>query len=63
MVKKRTILKNKRIINDISVSEGWQTAVETVLGDYLGGIKIDSIQRAMDVSLSLKSGQVTFLMT
>ncbi|MBG61361.1 MAG: chromosome segregation protein SMC [Woeseiaceae bacterium] len=59
-LKKNNFKKNKRIINDISVSEGWQTAVETVLGDYLGGIKIDSIQRAMDVSSSLKSGQVTF---
>ena len=59
-LKKNNFKKNKRIINDISVSEGWQTAVETVLGDYLGGIKIDSIQRAMDVSPSLKSGQVTF---
>ena len=59
-LKKNNFKKNKRIINDISVSEGWQTAIETVLGDYLGGIKIDSIQRAMDASSSLKSGQVTF---
>ena len=59
-LKKNNFDKNKRIISDISVSNGWQTAVETVLGDYLGGIKIDSILRAMDVSSSLKSGQVTF---
>ena len=30
-LKKNNFKKNKRIINDISVSEGWQTAVETVL--------------------------------
>ena len=60
-IKKYGFKKNKRVIQDIEVSKEWQFAVETVLGENLAGLRIDSIQRAIEASSKLSSGKITFI--
>ena len=60
-IKKYGFKKNKRVIQDIEVSKEWQFAVETVLGENLAGLRIDSIQRAIEASSKLSSGKITLI--
>ena len=52
---------NKRVAQSIDVSEGWDRAVETVLGGYLQAVCISDINSLTDSLASFKSGDVTFL--
>jgi len=53
-------LKGKqRLANELSVQSGWETAVETVLGDYLEAICVDNIDKVAAVLNSLEHGSIT----
>jgi len=52
---------NSRVAQSIDVEEGWQTAVETVLGDYLQAICVTDVANATSSLSSLKNGNVTLL--
>ncbi len=60
-LKRSGFSKNKRIAQDIKVRKGWEIATETVLGDYLSGLRIDSIHRAIEASTNFKNGRITFI--
>ena len=51
----------QRVAQSLDVSEGWEKAVETVLGDYLQAVCVDSIDPVTESIAKLKSGQVTIL--
>jgi chromosome segregation protein len=57
-----SLIKNKRLAKDIEVESGWEVAVETVLGDYLQAICLDSAVATLADKLSeLQSGNVILL--
>ena len=51
----------RRVAQSLDVAEGWEKAVETVLGDYLQAVCVDSIEPVTERIGKLKSGQVTIL--
>ncbi len=52
---------NKRVAQSIDVADGWERAVETVLGDYLQAVCVSDISTLTEKIAGLKSGDVTFL--
>jgi len=50
-----------RVAKSIDVADGWQTAVETVLGDYLQAVCISDVASATISLAELKQGNVTLL--
>ena len=50
---------NARYADTLKVEEGWETAVETVLGDYLQAVCVDGIDEAAPRLAQLSAGQVT----
>ena len=52
---------NKRVAQSIDVADGWDRAVETVLGDYLQAVCVDDLSVLTEKIASFKSGDVTFL--
>ncbi len=52
---------NKRVAQSIDVTEGWDRAVETVLGGYLQAVCVNDISSLTDSIANFKSGDVTFL--
>lgn len=52
-------LSNARYADALQVEEGWETAVETVLGDYLQAVCVDGIDEAAPRLAQLTAGQVT----
>jgi len=52
---------NKRVAQSIDVTEGWDRAVETVLGGYLQAVCVSDISALTDSILNFKSGDVTLL--
>ena len=52
---------NKRVAQSIDVADGWDRAVETVLGDYLQAVCVDDLSVLTEKIASFKSGHVTFL--
>ncbi|MGI9219794.1 MAG: chromosome segregation protein SMC, partial [Woeseiaceae bacterium] len=52
---------NKRVAQSIDVADGWERAVETVLGDYLQAVCVDDLSVLTEKIASFKSGDVTFL--
>ena len=53
----------QRVAQSLDVAEGWEKAVETVLGDYLQAVCVDSIEPVTESIAKFKSGQVTILET
>lgn len=47
-----------RLLDSMQVQEGWQLAVETVLGDYLQAVSVDSIQNLSGRLGDLAEGQL-----
>jgi chromosome segregation protein len=47
-----------RLLDDMQVQEGWQQAVETVLGDYLQAVCVDSIAPFSEYLNDLEQGQI-----
>lgn len=50
-----------RVAQSIDVAEGWETAIETVLGDYLQAVCVDDIAGATSSLTELRTGSVTLL--
>ncbi|MBJ90585.1 MAG: chromosome segregation protein SMC [Woeseia sp.] len=51
----------KRVAQLIDVKEGWETAVEMVLGDYLQAVCVDDIKKATESLDKFSIGKVTVL--
>ena len=51
----------ERVAQSITVDDGWETAVETVLGDYLQAVCIDDVANATASLAQLNKGNVTLL--
>ena len=51
----------KRVAQIIDVEDGWKTAVEMVLGDYLQAVCVEDIKRATESLADVKAGSVTLL--
>jgi len=60
-LKTNGLSKNKRIAQNITISNGWEIAVETVLGDYLEGLCVNGIQQGVEVIKGLKVGRFTMI--
>ena len=52
---------NSRVAHSIDVDDGWETAVETVLGDYLQAVCVTDVASAASSLAELKNGNVTLL--
>jgi len=53
--------ENARVAQSIDVEDGWETAVETVLGDYLQAVCVTDVESATSCLADLKNGNVTIL--
>ncbi|MDH5304409.1 MAG: chromosome segregation protein SMC [Gammaproteobacteria bacterium] len=53
--------ENKRVAQTIDVAEGWERAIETVLGNYLQAVCVDDITAMVESISDLTSGDVTLL--
>jgi len=54
---------NRRVAQALNVEDGWQKAVETVLGDYLQAVCVDSVDAVTEKIAELKAGNVMLLET
>jgi chromosome segregation protein len=52
----------RRVAKTLDVADGWEKAVETVLGDYLQAVCVPDIEPLTASISSLKSGNVTLLL-
>ena len=52
---------NKRVAQTLDVQDGWDRAVETVLGDYLQAVCVADITPVTELIASLRSGALTVL--
>jgi chromosome segregation protein len=52
---------NKRVAQSIDVEDGWDRAVETVLGDYLQAVCVSDIGSLTENIANFKSGDITLL--
>ncbi|NIL94256.1 MAG: chromosome segregation protein SMC [Woeseiaceae bacterium] len=52
---------NKKVAQTLDVAEGWQKAVETVLGDYLQAICVSDITPVTESIAKLRTGSLTIL--
>jgi len=50
---------NRRVAQTLDVDDGWEKAVETVLGDYLQAVCVADITPATETIASLRSGTIT----
>jgi chromosome segregation protein len=55
--------KHPRLAAQLSVTGGWERAVETALGDYLEALCVDELDAVADVLPSLPVGRVSLLQT
>jgi len=53
--------ESERVAQAIDVDDGWDTAVETVLGDYLQAVCISDVASATASLAELKKGNITLL--
>jgi chromosome segregation protein len=53
---------DQRVAKRLDVAEGWERAVETVLGDYLQAVCVDDLDPLTSSIANLKSGNVTVLL-
>ncbi|HSM29909.1 MAG TPA: chromosome segregation protein SMC [Woeseiaceae bacterium] len=52
----------RRVAKTLDVADGWERAVETVLGDYLQAVCVPDIEPLTATIANLKSGNVTLLL-
>lgn len=52
---------NPRVAQSLDVEDGWQRAVETVLGDYLQAVCVDDVGKATADLAQLRDGKITLL--
>jgi chromosome segregation protein len=53
---------NRRVAKTLDVTDGWERAVETVLGDYLQAVCVSDIEPLTEGISALKEGKVTLLL-
>jgi chromosome segregation protein len=53
---------DRRVAKTLDVADGWERAVETVLGDYLQAVCVPDIEPLTEGISELKSGKVTLLL-
>jgi chromosome segregation protein len=53
--------KNRRVAQKLNVEDGWERAVETVLGEYLQAICVSDITPITESIAKLRSGNLTIL--
>ncbi len=53
--------KNERVVHALDVDDGWERAVETVLGDYLQAVCVTDIEQAISSIAKLSNGNITLL--
>ncbi len=53
---------DRRVAKTLDVADGWERAVETVLGDYLQAVCVPNIEPLTASIASLKSGNLTLLL-
>jgi len=54
---------NLRVAQSLDVEDGWERAVETVLGDYLQAVCADNVEHAMASLTKLPKGNITLLVS
>jgi chromosome segregation protein len=52
---------NERVVQALDVDDGWESAVETVLGDYLQAVCVTNVEQATSSIASLSNGNITLL--
>ena len=52
---------NERVVQALDVDEGWESAVETVLGDYLQAVCVTDVEQATSSIAKLSNGNITLL--
>ena len=52
---------NKRVAQSLDVADGWERAVETVLGDYLQAVCVSDISSMTEGLAKLRTGNITFM--
>ncbi|MCG8316198.1 MAG: chromosome segregation protein SMC [Pseudomonadales bacterium] len=52
---------NQRLATEIKAQDGWEKAIETVLGDYLQAVCVDGFDAVAPVIESLEHGSVAFV--
>ncbi len=60
-LEQKGLSKVPRLMDEIETEPGWETAVETVLGDYLEAICIEDITRLASSIDEIKTGRLTVL--
>lgn len=58
---KQGLANTPRLAEKIQVEEGWEKALEVVLGQHLEAVCLDNIDSISDVIMSLTSGKVSFV--
>ena len=51
----------KKIADDLEVDEGWEKAVEHVLGYMLNGVEVDTLDSYIAAAATIKSGRLTMI--
>ena len=59
----RSIVEAPRLAQLLEVEQGWERAVETVLGDYLEAVRVDSLEELESSLRTLAGGSVGFFET
>ena len=54
--------QNQRVAQTLDVHDGWEKAVETVLGEYLQAVCVDDIEPITESIGKLKAGNITVLL-
>lgn len=52
---------NARLGENIKAASGWETAIETVLGDQLQAVCVDSLDAIAGITSSIEKGHLTFV--
>ena len=55
------LAENRRVAQKLDVENGWEKAVETVLGDYLQAVCVSDITPVTETIARLRTGKVTIL--
>lgn len=55
--------KNPRVVDDLKVDSGWESAVETVLGHHLQAVCVNTLDSVSDVLESFAEGELNLLDT
>ena len=60
-LQERQLAQRPRLLEQMQVDDGWQLAVETVLGSDLQAVCVDSIDGISDLLASLEQGSVSLV--